>query len=105
MTDFTVRVQLNGAPTSPTYERLHNAMATIGASRTISGTSARQVRLPHGEYNLSSTATAAVVRDAVVAVVAGIWAPYEILVTEAGERAWAGLQPHSALAEAMLGRI
>jgi hypothetical protein len=88
MTDFSIRVQLNGSPTSGTYDLLHDAMEHYGCSRQIKGDSGAWYYLPHAEYRLTSATTVERVRDDVVTLADSIWLDNEVVVTEAGVTAW-----------------
>ncbi|AOH85741.1 hypothetical protein AWL63_19115 [Sphingomonas panacis] len=95
MNSYFVRIQLNAingvSADRHTYDRLHAAMARIGASRTITGYDrgfAETYDLPHAEYTMESKLDVQRLRDAIAGGVSTQWADNEILVIEWAKCAW-----------------
>jgi hypothetical protein len=91
MSQFTVRIELHEAQWAD-YDTLHNAMAHQGFSRLITGDDGRTYQLPWAEYdgtgNLSSVQVLGIAQNAA----ATTGKKNSVLVTEAKNRAWSGLQ-------------
>lgn len=91
MTSFTTRVELHGA-TGDDYERLHEAMARAGFTRTIAGVDANGKsgtwHLPTAEYDLSSTSTCSQVRDLAKGIADRVKPGAWVLVTQVADRRW-----------------
>ena len=91
MSQFTVRIELHEARWAH-YDTLHAAMARHGFSRLITGDDGRTYQLPWAEYdsthNLSSLQVLGIAQNAA----ASTGKKNSVLVTEAKNRAWSGLQ-------------
>jgi hypothetical protein len=91
MSQFTVRIELHEAQWAD-YNTLHAAMACHGFSRLITGDDGRTYQLPWAEYdstrNLSSLQVLGIAQNAA----ASTGKKNSVLVTEAKNRAWSGLQ-------------
>jgi hypothetical protein len=91
MAQFTVRVELHDAQW-PDYQQLHAAMEQKGFSRLIKGDNGKTYHLPWAEYdgtaNIPSMDVLAIARAAADST----GKKNAVLVTEANNRAWAGLQ-------------
>ena len=84
---YFVRVVLHGA-TAADYSDLHAEMAKVGGDRTIRGDSGTVYDLPDAEYVLHNTLEVEAVRDAIVAIAAGIRSDPSVLVIEVIRSAW-----------------
>jgi hypothetical protein len=100
MASFTTRVQLDGNPSSEDYEKLHREMKKRGFSRIIQSDQGQAYWLPHAEYNRLGDVTRDSVREDAKAAAATVSNDYQVLVTQAEARTWAGLKKATAL-EAM----
>jgi hypothetical protein len=91
MSQFTVRIELHEAQWAD-YDALHAAMAQHEFSRLITGDDGRTYQLPWAEYdgtgNLSSMQILGIAQNAA----ATTGKKNSVLVTEAKNRAWSGLQ-------------
>ncbi len=91
MAEFTVRVELHGG-SDHHYELLHSFMLAHGFQREIVGVDNSRARaawrLPAGEYNYVSDASAAAVRDQVKVLADSVRPGAWVLVTKVAERAW-----------------
>jgi len=93
MSDFAIRVELQGYPTREQYEALHALMARKGFYQTVNGTDAqgnqKKFPLPHAMYYGTSADSCSGVRDSVVnAVKAEVQKDIVVFAVEA--RTWAG---------------
>lgn len=96
MPSYLVRVQLDGQPSSETYQALHDLMFGMGLKLSINLATDTQdptiYALPHATYyGENIVGTAAEVRNRVRgSVQSQVWKPLEIMVVEAGAIAvWA----------------
>ena len=97
MAFFTTRVEFNGDSPADAYERLHNAMAASGFTRTgmINGV---EFKLPTGEYFCTSDAEISIVANIAINIARIVWFDASVLVTKAdGEPFSMGLRPLQAL--------
>jgi hypothetical protein len=107
MARFFIRVELhNAVPSGPEYTKLHEAMATSGFSRVVTGVTDGNApatwHLPNGVYQIEIDKSRRDVRDLVRQVIESIgYSPwyagtphqktFELLVTE-GSSSWVGLR-------------
>jgi dihydrodipicolinate synthase/N-acetylneuraminate lyase len=96
MARFTTRVQLTGSPDGEDYDKLHKAMKRKGFSRIIKGSGGDYFWLPHAEYNLTADMTVDAVLDAAVAAAGTVRSGSKVLVSEATNRKWIGLDEATA---------
>ena len=89
MAKCTTRVELHNA-TGEDYDKLHDAMESIGFSRLIYGSDGVWYHLPWAEYNIDAPVGIEEVRDKASQAAATTGCKAAILVTE-GTRAWQGL--------------
>ncbi len=92
MPDFAVRIELNGPPDSEVYDAVHDAMSSIGYSRSILSDQQAHWKLPKGMYDGASSRDFKSERDTVWAVVGSIWPDCEIIVFQYDAAAWVGLE-------------
>lgn len=80
MSDYVIRVELNGYPDGSVYDRLHEAMYNARAKRTILADDGLTYALPHATYigtsDLNPVATANLILD----VVRPIWKDCDVIV-------------------------
>jgi hypothetical protein len=91
MAQFTVRIELHEAAWAD-YEALHAAIARQGFSRLITGDDGRTYHLPWAEYNGAGNLSSVQVRQIAKAAADGTGKQSAVLVTEAHNRAWVGLE-------------
>ena len=89
MTDYIIRIVLHGA-TATHYADLHQQMAEAGASRSITGASGEVFDLPDGEYVVTSTLSAAELRNRVsgIASAAKAYPDPSVIVAAYSDIAW-----------------
>jgi hypothetical protein len=91
MSQFTVRIELHEAQWAD-YETLHAAMAHQGFSRLITGDDGRTYQLPWAEYDGTGNLTSVQILGIAQNAAATTGKKNSVLVTEAKNRAWSGLQ-------------
>ena len=96
MSRFMTRVLLNGNPSSPDYEKLHNAMKSKGFSRVIQSVGNEHFWLPNAEYDRIGDLTTQQVLNDAKAAANSVKTPNEVLVTEAKSIMFDGLQKATA---------
>lgn len=73
MSDYAIRVELEGYPTREQYDALHALMARKGFYQYVNGVDAQQnqkrFNLPHATYYGSSASSCAEVRTSVAAAI------------------------------------
>lgn len=96
MAFFVVRVVLKGPPPRETYLELHEALARNGIRDVIQDTGGQWFRLPDAEYFARGDISAADLRVRVSQIASGVWSNAQVLVTEAANVSWIGLEPVAA---------
>jgi hypothetical protein len=91
MASFTIRVELHNASRGD-YETLYRHLAEYNITDTLVCESGTRHKLPTAEYNYEGAATYWQVLETIKWCAAKTARPYSILVTEASNRAWHGLQ-------------
>ncbi|HEU4411434.1 MAG TPA: hypothetical protein VFS43_39650 [Polyangiaceae bacterium] len=91
MACFTIRVELHDA-TRGDYDVLYRHLAEYNITNTIVSPAGVRHKLPMAEYNYEGAATPRQVLEAIKFCAAKTTKSYSILVTEASNRAWHGLQ-------------
>lgn len=82
MSEFIVRIELNGNSDSSIYAKLHAVLSLKGYSRIIPGEGGKTKQLPAGEYYRISDLTPAQVVDEVKAVASAVWKDVDILAVK-----------------------
>jgi hypothetical protein len=91
MATFITRVELHHASTADDYQRLHNAMATQGFSRTIKSDNGTAYHLPTAEYYFIGSFTTRQVLDKAKAAANTIGKTFMVITFETLNGAWEGL--------------
>ena len=91
MAQFTVRIELHDARWDD-YSALHAVMEQAGFTRLIQGNNGRTYHLPWVEYNGMGNLSCVEVRDRAQLLANQTGKKNDVLVTEAVNRAWSGLQ-------------
>lgn len=92
MADFTVRVELHGAPCED-YDALRVEMKAEGFAATVLGSGGATYDLPTGEYACYGELTRQQVLARARRAADRTGCSYAVLVTESAGRAWCGLDP------------
>jgi len=100
MAKFTVRVELHGVkgiePSGEDYQELHLAMQRNSYFRIIKSSDDEWSHLPSAEYTVNWDVKIDSVVNEVKTIVAAVWKPFSVLVTESNGRQWYGLKPASS---------
>ena len=99
MPSFTTRVELHNAKYDD-YQVLHKAMEAERFSRVILGDNGILYHLPLAEYTSAGDVSYTDVRAFAERAAMRTGCSFEILVTEATNRAWQGLKPVAVAAAA-----
>lgn len=92
MADFTVRVDVHGAPWED-YDALRVEMEAEGVAATVAGSGGATYYLPTGEYACAGELTRQHVLARARRAADRTGCSYAVLVTESSGRAWCGLDP------------
>ena len=91
MTSFTIRVELHDANWQH-YVDMAKDLATKGITDVITADDGTSYKMPPAEYNYVGNASMQQVYEATAASAAKTGKRYGVLVTEAAQRQWVGLE-------------
>jgi len=89
--NFSIRIELHGGRAED-YAALHVAMEKCGFRRYVVADDGRAFALPIAEYAGTFNATIKDVTDTAGVAAASTGRPYSVLVAEAQQQMWVGLQ-------------